>query len=71
MSEPLSWDATYAIAEELHRLYPQENLADISLKQIYLWVIALPEFNDDPELATEDILSEIFQIWFEETLHDT
>ena len=33
---------------------------------IYDWVIALPEFEDDLELANDEILLAIFQEWFEE-----
>jgi FeS assembly protein IscX len=68
--EPLTWDATFAIALALKRLYPNQNLNDVSLKQIYLWTVALPEFSDDPVLGNEDILADIYQTWYEETLHD-
>jgi FeS assembly protein IscX len=70
MSEPLNWEATYAIAMALRRQFPNVQLEDVSLKQIYLWTIALPDFSDDPKITNEGILEEIFQIWFEETLND-
>jgi FeS assembly protein IscX len=66
----LSWDATYAIALELKRQHADQSLDDISLRQIYLWTIALPDFSDDPTLANEDILADIYQVWYEETIHD-
>jgi FeS assembly protein IscX len=68
--EPLTWDATYAIAMALKRLYPNQNLNDVSLRKIYQWTIALPEFADDPALANEDILTDIYLAWYEETIHD-
>ena len=68
--EQLNWDATYAIALELMRKHPHSELDAISLKQLYQMVIELPGFSDDPALATEEILKEIFRIWYEESTHD-
>lgn len=68
--EQLNWDATYAIARELILAHPQIELDTISLKQLYEMVLALPGFSDDPALATEEILKEIFRIWYEESTHD-
>ncbi len=65
----LSWDSTFAIALELKRLHPGINLAGVTLKQVFDWTIALPGFHDDPALCNDDILSSIFQDWYEETLH--
>jgi FeS assembly protein IscX len=70
MTEPFSWDATYAIAKELMRRHPKCELSEVSLNQIYLWTIALPEFDDDPDLANEAILTEIYRMWYEEQIHD-
>jgi FeS assembly protein IscX len=50
--------------------HPQIELDTISLKQLYGMVLALPGFSDDPALATEEILKEIFRIWYEESTHD-
>lgn len=33
---------------------------------IFHWTMALPEFDDDPELANDGILNAIYQEWFEE-----
>jgi len=65
----LTWESTYAIALELRRQHPDENLEDVSLQQIYKWTLALPEFEDDPSLANDDILYAIYQDWFEENIH--
>ena len=70
MTEPFSWDATYAIAKELMRKHPKCDLRDVSLNQIYLWTIALPDFDDDPTIANESILAEIYRVWYEEQIHD-
>lgn len=65
----ITWESTYAIALELRRQYPNVDLEQVSLQQIYHWTLALSDFEDDPALANDDILSAIFQDWFEENLH--
>lgn len=65
----LTWETSYAIALELKRLHPDVNIDDVSLKQIYDWTLKLQEFEDDPALCNDDILSAIYQEWFEEIIH--
>ena len=65
----LNWDSTYAIALELRRQYPEADLETVSLGQICEWTLALSDFEDDPALVNDDILSSIFQDWFEENIH--
>ena len=65
----LNWESTYAIALELRRQHPGADLEQVSLQQIYKWTLALSDFEDDPALANDDILSAIFQDWFEENIH--
>jgi FeS assembly protein IscX len=62
----LSWDDSFAIARALSKSHPDVSLEKISLMMIFTWTIALPEFNDDPELANDNILAAIFQEWYEE-----
>jgi FeS assembly protein IscX len=64
----LTWDDSYAVALALRRAHPQINLEQVSLDMIYHWTLALPEFTDDPQLANEEILSSIYQEWFEEVI---
>ena len=66
----LSWEGTYAIALELRRAHSDIDLEGVSLQQIYAWTVALPEFDDDPSLANDDILDAIVQDWYEENLND-
>jgi FeS assembly protein IscX len=65
----LNWDSTYAIALELRRQHPEADLEKVSLGQICEWTLALSDFEDDPALVNDDILSSIFQDWFEENIH--
>jgi FeS assembly protein IscX len=62
----LSWEDSYAIALALAAQHPNINLEEISLGMIYHWTLELQGFQDDLELANEDILSAIYQEWFEE-----
>jgi len=66
MSKRYHWDSTYEIALALKERYPDEDLENVSLQMLFDWVIALPEFDDDLELANDEILLAIFQEWYEE-----
>lgn len=66
MVDPLNWDATYAIALALNRRFPEVDLEQVSLGMIYRWTLELPEFEDDPALANDAILTAIYQEWYEE-----
>jgi FeS assembly protein IscX len=65
-----NWETSYAIACELKRLHPEANIEAVTLRQIYDWTLQLNEFEDDPALCNDDILSAIYQEWFEELLND-
>jgi FeS assembly protein IscX len=69
MAEPLNWDASYAIALALRRAHPEAELDAVSLGQILEWTVALPDFDDDPALANDRILADIFQEWLEVDLN--
>ena len=63
----LYWDATYAVAIALMDAFPQYNPEDIGLYELAALVEALPGFQDDPSLVTEQILLDIQTVWYEET----
>ena len=65
--EDLYWDGAFAIARRLHGILPQADLSLVTLNMIYNWVVALPEFKDDPQLANDELLAAIYQEWYEET----
>lgn len=62
----LTWDDSYAIALRLRQQHPQIDLENVSLKMVYGWTLALPDFDDDPALANDGILAAIVQEWLEE-----
>lgn len=62
----LTWEDSYAIAQELLLSHSDINLEDVSLMMIFRWTLDLPGFVDDPELANDAILAGIYQEWYEE-----
>ena len=65
--EELYWDSSYAIARRLIAAHPDVDLSAVTLNMVYSWVIALPDFVDDPQLVNDDLLQAIYQEWYEET----
>lgn len=70
MSEPLTWESTYAIALELKRAHSGIKMETVTLGNIQEWTLALENFGDDPALVNDEILSAIYQDWYEEILHE-
>jgi FeS assembly protein IscX len=66
MAQALYWDAIYEIVLALKARYPDQNLEEVSLGDIFNWTTQLPQFADDPQLANDEILGAIYQEWFEE-----
>ncbi len=66
----LNWETSYAIALELKRRHPDIDLAEVTLQQVYDWTLQLKQFEDDPALCNDGILSSIYQEWYEEIIHD-
>ena len=70
MSEPLTWESTYAIALALKKMHPNIDIESVTLGHIQAWTLALGDFADDPALVNDEILSAIYQDWYEEILHE-
>lgn len=66
--EPLElyWDSTYAIVVSLMESDPQRQPVDVGLNELTEMVVALPGFQDDPEMVTEQFLLDILTVWYEE-----
>lgn len=62
----LYWESSYAIVLRLMEEYPDVDIDGIGTEQLFHWIIALPEFADDPSLVNEGILNEILRDWYEE-----
>jgi len=50
-------------------MYPQYNPENVGLYELADLVENLPGFQDDPSLATEQILLDIQTVWYEETIN--
>ncbi len=55
------------LAQALARDHSRVDLSELGLETIYRWVLALPEFVDDPALANDEILMSIVRAWYEES----
>jgi FeS assembly protein IscX len=47
--------------------HPGADLSAVTLNMLYNWVIALPDFADDPQLVNDELLQDILREWYEET----
>ena len=70
MSELLTWESIYAIALALKQAHPGIDMETVTLGNIQDWTLALEDFDDDPALVNDEILSAIYQDWYEEILHE-
>ena len=61
MSIDYVWNDTYAIVYALKEKISDVNLENVTLNMIYHCTVGLNIFIDDPELATNEILTEILQ----------
>jgi FeS assembly protein IscX len=66
----LTWETSYAIALELKRTHTDVNIEQVTLGQIYGWTLKLQDFEDDPALCNDEILTSIYQEWYEEMIND-
>ena len=62
----LDWDSGYEIALELKERYPDEEISDVSLNDLYNRIVALPGFVGEAELVNDQILRDILRDWYEE-----
>ena len=62
----LYWETSYEIVLKLIEVYPDADLDSIGLEQLKQYIVTLPNFADEPDLANDGILSEILREWYEE-----
>ncbi len=62
----LKWTDALAIAQELYDNEPDLDPVTLRLSELRERVLALPEFDDDPQKSTEPILEAILQAWIDE-----
>jgi FeS assembly protein IscX len=62
----LSWTDTLDIAIELDEAHPEVDPMQVNFVDLRNWVLALEDFDDDPEHCGERILEAIQMAWIEE-----
>ena len=62
----MKWTDSRDIAIALHEKYPDQDPKALNFVDLRNWVLALPEFSDDPQRSGERILEAIQMAWIEE-----
>ncbi|MGL1833827.1 Fe-S cluster assembly protein IscX [Rhodocyclaceae bacterium SMB388] len=62
----MKWTEVGEIAIQLSEAHPDVDPMRVSFVDLMSWVIALPEFDDDPKHCGERILEAIQQAWIDE-----
>jgi FeS assembly protein IscX len=66
MPKKLKWTDVNDIAIELDEAHPEADVVNIRFTDLWKWVQALPDFEDDPKKSNEKILEAIQAAWLEE-----
>jgi len=62
----LSWNDAEDIAIRLVEEHPDTDPLSIRFTDMHAWILALPDFKDDPKKSNEKILEAIQMAWHEE-----
>lgn len=62
----MKWTEVEEIAIQLSEAYPDTDPTRVNFVDLMNWVMALPEFDDDPKHCGERILEAIQQAWIDE-----
>jgi FeS assembly protein IscX len=62
----MKWTDVGDIAIELAEAHPGQDPNRVNFVDLMNWVVALPDFNDDPKHCGEKILEAIQQAWIDE-----
>jgi FeS assembly protein IscX len=66
MPKKLRWTDVHDIAIELEDAHPDADVINLRFTDLWKWVQALPDFEDDPQKSNEKILEAIQAAWLEE-----
>lgn len=66
MSQELMWGDAEDIGIRLQEEYPDVDPLTVRFTDLHAWVVALPEFKDDPNTSNEKKLEAIQMAWYEE-----
>lgn len=62
----MKWTEVLEIAIQLAEAHPEVDPLQIRFTDLHRWVLALPEFEDDPNRGGEKVLEAIQQAWIDE-----
>jgi FeS assembly protein IscX len=62
----MKWTEVQEIAIQLSEAHPEVDPLKLNFVDLMKWVMALPEFDDDPKHCGERVLEAIQQAWIEE-----
>ena len=62
----LKWTDSRAIAEEHYDNEPDRDPTTLRMTELHAKILALPDFDDDPQASSEARLEAILQIWIDE-----
>lgn len=62
----MKWTDVLELAIALSEVHPEVDPRQIRFTDLHRWVIALPQFDDDPKRSGEKILEAIQQAWIDE-----
>lgn len=62
----LNWQDTVDIAIRLVEEHPETDPLTVRFTDMHAWIVALPDFKDDPKKSNEKILEAIQMAWHEE-----
>lgn len=65
----LSWHDAEDIAILLAEKFPGLDPLTVRFTDLHKWVVALPDFGDDPAKSNEGLLEAIQMAWVEEAKH--
>ena len=66
MAQDLMWADTEGIGIRLQEEHPDLDPLTVRFTDLHAWVMALPEFKDDPKASNEKKLEAIQMAWYEE-----
>ena len=64
----LTWRDAEDIAIRLVEEHPESDPLTVRFTDMHAWIVALPDFKDDPKKSNEKILEAIQMAWHEEYL---
>ncbi|SCA58077.1 putative protein believed to be involved in assembly of Fe-S clusters [Candidatus Terasakiella magnetica] len=62
----LRWTDIHDIAIELEDAHPDVDIMHVRFTDLWKWVQALDDFDDDPEKSNEKVLEAIQMAWLDE-----